>query len=138
LPFKTDTFDLVWNSGVMEHFTERALILGLTEMARVSRRYVAVFVPFKDCLPYNLAKLISEAEGTWEWGLERPKRTLKDEFFKAGIDVIDEYEFGHETNIPLSYMRLLPDHIADELTRDYYNRGQFYPGVFLVTIGVKK
>jgi SAM-dependent methyltransferase len=137
IPFKSDIFDLVWNSGVMEHFSDEELIGGLREMARVSRRYVAVFVPFKDCFPYKIAKMISEHDGTWEWGLERPKRTLRDAFQHAGIDVIEEFDFGHCTNIPLSYLNLLPIHIAEELQRDYLVRSHFYCGVSLATIGVK-
>jgi ubiquinone/menaquinone biosynthesis C-methylase UbiE len=138
LPFKSNAFDLVWNSGVMEHFWDDAIIRGLNEMARVSKRYVAVFVPFKNCFPYNLAKIISEANGTWKWGVERPKRSLRVEFEKAGLDVIDEFDFGQRTNIPLSYLNLLPAYIAAELEKDYLVRSHYYCGVSLATIGVKK
>ncbi len=137
IPFKSNVFDLVWNSGVMEHFSDEGMIQGLNEMARVSRRYVAVFVPFKDCFPYKIAKIISEKNGTWKWGLERPKNSLRDAFEQAGIDVIDEFDYGHRTNILLAYLKLLPNHIAEELQKDFYARAHFYHGISLATIGVK-
>lgn len=138
LPFASDSFDIVWNAGVMEHFAEPHLLEALQEMARVSRRFIAVFVPFLDCLPYWIAKLISEHEGTWKWGLERPKRSLRIPFEQVAIDVIDEYEFGWETDIPLSYLKLLPDTIAAEFELDYLKRGYFTRGVSLATVGVKR
>lgn len=138
LPFHDDAFDLVWNAGVMEHFSPDELDMGLREMRRVSRKYVAVFVPFDGCVPYKVAKLISEAEGTWEWGRETPRRRLRIEFTTAGLDVIDEYVLGRRTNIPLSYLRLMPKHIAEEFARDFQTRRHFYQGVSLATIGVKR
>jgi hypothetical protein len=119
LPFRSEAFDLVWNSGVMEHFGDEDLVAGIREMGRVSRRFVAVFVPSQFCVPYNIARLLSMGAGTWEWGLERPKRSLQGEFHAAGLEVIDEYEFGCETDIPLYYMRLLPDPMAAEFRKQY-------------------
>lgn len=138
LPFRSGSFDLVWNSGVMEHFNDAELHEGLQEMGRVSRRFVAVFVPCQYCVPYNIARLLAMDAGTWEWGLERPKRSLHEDFLAAGLDVIDEYEFGHETDIPLSYMRLLPDRIATEFRKQYKRQRQWQQGVSLATIGVKR
>ncbi len=122
----------------MEHFNDDDLHIGLSEMARVSRRFVAVFVPSQFCIPYNTARLLSLDAGTWEWGLERPKRTLRDEFMAANLDVIDEFEFGHETDIPLSYLRLLPVELAAEFCRDYESRGCWQQGMSLATIGIKR
>jgi SAM-dependent methyltransferase len=138
LPFRSNSFDLVWNSGVMEHFRDEDLLAGLREMRRVSRRFVAVFVPSRYCVPYNVARLLALDAGTWEWGLERPKKSLREEFLAAGLDVIDEYEFGHETDIPLSYLRLLPDRTAESFRRQYERDRRWQQGISLATIGVKR
>ena len=46
LPFKSDSFDLVWNTGVMEHFSDPQPMLG--EMIRVCRPggIVCIIVPY--------------------------------------------------------------------------------------------
>ncbi len=46
LPFKSDSFDLVWNAGVIEHFPNPGDMLN--EMIRVCKPggYICVFVPY--------------------------------------------------------------------------------------------
>ena len=138
LPFADQSFDLVWNSGVMEHFAPEALVRGLREMGRVSARLVAVFVPHLFCVPYNVARLLAVDTGAWRWGYEDPKRTLRGAFTEAGLEVIDEFDFGHDTSIPMSYLPLLPQPMAEAFRHDFVRSGRWPNGVSLATVGIAK
>jgi len=73
LPFRAETFDLVYNSGVIEHFDDEKLEEALRAMARVTRpggRVLAV-VPNAACLWYRLAKAWLMKRGRWRFGFER-------------------------------------------------------------------
>jgi 2-polyprenyl-3-methyl-5-hydroxy-6-metoxy-1,4-benzoquinol methylase len=45
LPFRDNSFDLVFNTGVFEHFSEKKQIALIKEMTRVSRKYVLINIP---------------------------------------------------------------------------------------------
>ncbi|MBN1918674.1 MAG: class I SAM-dependent methyltransferase [Verrucomicrobia bacterium] len=73
LPFDAGTFDLVYNSGVIEHFDDEKLEEALRAMARVTRpggRVLAV-VPNAACLWYRWAKAWLIRRGRWRFGFER-------------------------------------------------------------------
>ena len=73
LPFRAGTFDLVYNSGVIEHFDDAKLEEALRAMARVTRpggRVLAV-VPNAACLWYRWAKAWLMKRGRWRFGFER-------------------------------------------------------------------
>jgi len=74
LSFPDNTFDIVWNGGVNEHFRGEARQLIFNEMARVCKPggQVIVIVPNSLNLPYRLWKGVFERRGEWEYGLEIP------------------------------------------------------------------
>lgn len=45
MPFKDEEFDIVWNQGVLEHFSNPSL--AMKEMARVTKKggYIVIFIP---------------------------------------------------------------------------------------------
>ena len=102
------------------------------------RAWVAVFVPHLFCVPYNVARLLAVDGGMWRWGHKDPKRTLRGAFFEAGLEVIDEFDFGHKTGIPLSYLPLLPETMAEAFHHDFVRNGRWPNGVSLATVGVAK
>jgi len=53
LPFPDSSFDLVMANDVLEHLYEDAFKKGLTELARVARKYVLITVPFMENLLYG-------------------------------------------------------------------------------------
>ena len=78
-----------------------------------------------------------EKNGTWNYGMELPQYSLKSEFTKAGLEVIDEYTIGekHALNFlpPKHYLRkALEKWLLENETGS--NCGQ---GYLLVTIGKK-
>ena len=68
LPFPDETFDIVWNGGVNEHFEHENRQSIFNEMARVCRpgKQVVVLVPNALNLPYRLQKRILEERGKWQ------------------------------------------------------------------------
>ncbi len=90
LPFKDGVFDMVFNQGVIEHFAGEERQRVLNEMARVSRRYVAVFVPNSQNILRSGWKVVKKAIRKWYWGLEIPysHRELERAMEIAGLKVI--------------------------------------------------
>lgn len=69
LPFKEETFDLVFSQGVLEHFSDpRSVIEEQRRVLRSGGRLV-ISVPQK-YTAYTLAKRHRIRKGTWPWGYE--------------------------------------------------------------------
>jgi SAM-dependent methyltransferase len=73
LPFAHGTFDLVYNSGVIEHFDDERLEAALRSMTAAARpgRQVLAVVPNAACLWYRWAKTWLIKRGRWRFGHER-------------------------------------------------------------------
>lgn len=72
LGFRDGAFDVVWNGGVIEHFTDEGKIALLREMYRVVKPggLLLVVVPNAHDLPFRLGKWIAERRGKWIFGYE--------------------------------------------------------------------
>lgn len=99
LPFPDGQFDCVWNSGVMEHFSDDRIVEGLKEMARVSRNKVIVLVPNAACLFYRVGKWALERNKTWPYGDEYARYSSADLFERAGLRVVEEAHLATDTGI---------------------------------------
>ena len=92
LPFGDNTFDLVWNNGVNEHFDGPYRQTVFDEMARVCKKggYVLVVVPNALNPFYRLKKKIMELRGAWPFGFEKPFSPIElmKRVKKAGLRVI--------------------------------------------------
>jgi ubiquinone/menaquinone biosynthesis C-methylase UbiE len=95
LPFKSESFDIVWNSGVLEHFSSDVTKLALKEMERVTKRSgtIVVLVPSGRGIFYRSGKWIRERLGRWHFGYERPISTFKGSEPK-GWEVTREIQVG--------------------------------------------
>jgi len=91
LPFEDNYFDIVWNAGVMEHFTKRQQIKMVREFSRIAPEF-HTFNPNLNSFFYRLGKWSAEKSGTWPYGKEFPIRTMKYVFEKAGMKLQKEYE----------------------------------------------
>jgi glycosyltransferase involved in cell wall biosynthesis/SAM-dependent methyltransferase len=96
LPFPDASFDVVWSSGLLEHFDAATQAHIVAEAARVSRRGVVALVPNAKSLPYRLGKSLQEAAGTWAWGKEDPFLTLRPQFEAAGLVDVEETTIAPE------------------------------------------
>jgi SAM-dependent methyltransferase len=91
LPWRDRAVDVVWSSGVLEHWPDEELIPIVSEMARISRKCVISLVPYAGCVFYRLGKYLAEQSGQWPYGREIPRRTLRPVFQRAGLSDIREY-----------------------------------------------
>lgn len=74
MPFQDETFDIVWNGGVNEHFEGEERQKIFDEMARVGKvgGKIIVIVPNALNLPYRITKKILEIRNLWIYGFEKP------------------------------------------------------------------
>jgi len=96
MPFADDTFDAIFNVGVMEHFLPADLQRGLAEMARVVRPggRVVCLVPSARARLYRWGKRQQERSGEWPYGPEYPQRSLAPFMEKLGMAKVAEFQAG--------------------------------------------
>lgn len=140
LPWPDGAVDWVWNSGVLEHWTDEELAPMVKEMARVSRKGVISLVPSARSVFYRLGKHLMEDAGLWPYGRELPRASLAPVFQAAGLQSIREFTIVPEQALLLLrptdpgiyalvsswWSNLPPD---DPLQKDQ--------GYLLVTLGLK-
>ncbi|MDI9393966.1 MAG: methyltransferase domain-containing protein [Euryarchaeota archaeon] len=86
--------DVVWNSGVLEHFNAWEVIEVLKKMKQVTRKYVLVLVPNAMSVPYLLFRQHAMEKGDWIWGRELLRDSMKHLAEAAGLEVIEEQYIG--------------------------------------------
>jgi 2-polyprenyl-3-methyl-5-hydroxy-6-metoxy-1,4-benzoquinol methylase len=93
LPFPDETFDVVWNTGVIEHFEPAERRLAVGEMLRVMKRNGTMITvnPNASARVYRFAKEWAERHGRWDVGFELPIDTLAGDIDDAyAIEETDE------------------------------------------------
>lgn len=121
-----NAYEVVFSSGLLEHFEDDQIQHIINESARMASRKVIHLVPNSKCIPYTAGKAAQIKAGTWKWGKERDFKTLKPYFEKAGLTDIKEYSVA-----PEHALRFLP---KDMLTQNI-KPGE---GYLLVTVGYKQ
>lgn len=58
----TPNYDLVYSSGVLEHFSPEGMIDALKKMASLSKKFILTIVPNKNCAAYMATKAKTAAE----------------------------------------------------------------------------
>ena len=111
IPLGSATFDLVWNSGVLEHFHHEHQITALAEMGRICKRSgkVIVIVPYSRAPVYRLGKWYADRTATFEFGYERPMRTLAQHLKPdMSLRLCKEYTLGFVSQVHfLGYIPVL-------------------------------
>ncbi|MCD4822546.1 MAG: class I SAM-dependent methyltransferase, partial [Methanococcoides sp.] len=90
-----DSHDVVWNSGVLEHFSAWDVIDVLRKMGEVARQYVIVLVPNSKSIPYLLFRRHAMETDEWAWGRELLRDSLKHLAEAAGLEVLEERYLGN-------------------------------------------
>ena len=88
-------FDVIFSSGLLEHFNDKDLHKILSESAKRAKTVVSL-VPNDGCEGYWEWRRREEETGAWPYGDERPRKSLIKEFREAGIDVVREYMVGND------------------------------------------
>lgn len=96
LPFVDNSYDIVWNAGVIEHFEKEARHHILSEMARVCRqeRFIICMNPYSRAIFYRLGKWAASIARKWKAGNEYPIRSMKKAFERANASTVCEYTVG--------------------------------------------
>ena len=90
-------YSLVWNEGVLEHFSKEKQVQALNEFARVLKDNgkIIVIIPNKKSLPYLLGMSKGKKQSTWEFGYEQPETTLQHIVDKCdNLELEREYSRG--------------------------------------------
>jgi 2-polyprenyl-3-methyl-5-hydroxy-6-metoxy-1,4-benzoquinol methylase/GT2 family glycosyltransferase len=89
-------FDLVFNAGVLEHYTLESQAAFLRGMASRSKDLVLALVPNRSCYWYWLWRIQKAADKDWPFGKESPSADLSAVFEVAGLQFLGQ-DFMGET-----------------------------------------
>jgi hypothetical protein len=93
--YKTDKrYDLVFSSGLLEHYSDNEIVDIIKAMAKVSKKYVLNYVPNSNCLAYRNYKKRTNAE--WKNELDFTEEPLATLHKKAGLEVVETGKAGKE------------------------------------------
>jgi len=87
-------YDLVYSSGLLEHFAPETAIELIKKMAGLSKNYVLNFVPNSECVAYMKCKTRTKAE--WRDELDYTQDTLSALHEKAGLKIVKSGLAGQE------------------------------------------
>lgn len=113
IPLKDNSCDLIYNSGVIEHFKDPENAAAVREMARVVRSggHVIVIVPNSYCPWYRLGKWIAVALGKFEFGYEEDYSIsrLREVVRSAGLSIVTEFGLQALPPLATNAHELLPE-----------------------------
>jgi glycosyltransferase involved in cell wall biosynthesis/SAM-dependent methyltransferase len=87
-------FDLVFNAGVLEHYSYDQQVDFLRAMASRSKKYVLALVPNRHNYWYWIWRTHKIGQNLWPFGKEIPTATLEDTFDAAGLHTLGDAYFG--------------------------------------------
>jgi GT2 family glycosyltransferase/glycosyltransferase involved in cell wall biosynthesis/SAM-dependent methyltransferase/uncharacterized coiled-coil DUF342 family protein len=90
----TPDFDLVFNAGVLEHYSVDQQASLLASMGSRSRAYVLALVPNAACYWYWVWRTWRASEGRWDFGREVPEYSLGEAFRRSGLTFEGERFLG--------------------------------------------
>jgi GT2 family glycosyltransferase len=93
LPGSPD-YDLVFNAGVLEHYTFEQQVEFMRAMATRSRKYVLVLVPNRLCYWYWLWRIHNVSTSQWPFGKEVPFVDLSEAIRAAGLRFVGQAFLG--------------------------------------------
>jgi len=106
MPFNENSFDLVFNTGVLEHYTKEEQIIMTKEILRVIKPF-GFFItanPSDNGRIYKIGMEAAKKKGIWPFGEENPIKSLA--FLKEYIPEISDIKEYHEDF--LSQLSFLP------------------------------
>lgn len=63
-------YDLVWNSGVMEHFSDNRMLEVFTSIGKIAHKSIFILVPNPLSISYLLMRYVRQSHGDWPYGIE--------------------------------------------------------------------
>lgn len=95
-PFSDNMFDMVFNSGLLEHFDFYEKVKIISEARRITRRSFLSLVPNANSIPYRLGKWLQERNDMWKWGKETPVESLHSAYITAGFEDCREWSIAED------------------------------------------
>ncbi|MDA3733217.1 glycosyltransferase [Niameybacter massiliensis] len=83
-----ETQDVIWNSGVLEHFDEKELKVLLKQIKTIGAKYFIFLVPNVQSLPYLLFRYHKMAHEEWEYDYEYLRDNYECIINSVGMKVI--------------------------------------------------
>lgn len=95
IPAKEESYDIVFNSGLLEHFESDLQGKALLEMVRVCKSggWVISMNGYAKSVFYRLGKFALEKTGRWTYGKETPVESLAP-FAQGRLEFVGEHDFG--------------------------------------------
>ncbi len=91
-----NSHDLVFNSGVLEHYDFEHQVAFLKGMADLSKNYLLVLVPNRECYWYWIYRIQHAVNGAWPFGYERPAASYQAAIQAAGLHYLGKRFFAAE------------------------------------------
>ena len=103
MPFRDASFDVVWNTGVLEHFLVDDQLAMLGEMVRLLQPEgtLLTFNPSHEGRIYRTGKALLTTIGRWPYGREIPIKTLRGHCERLGVHL--EREFNASFDLQFYY-----------------------------------
>lgn len=102
LPFRENSFDLVYSSGLLEHFKIEKARMALLEIKRVSKGEIIIIVPNSRCFWYKLFKKSMILLKKWDFGYEEDYSIRKLYKLIDNTDLKVKKLFGLQAFFPLA------------------------------------
>ena len=90
------TYDVSWNSGVMEHFHAQELLALFKSIYSITKKFYICIVPNPESLPYLLFRYKAMKKGTWLYGLEFLRDDYENIAQDAGFKLVKKKYLGIE------------------------------------------
>jgi glycosyltransferase involved in cell wall biosynthesis/SAM-dependent methyltransferase len=109
-------YDLVFNAGVLEHYTFDQQVGFVRGMASRTNKFVLALVPNRMCYWYWLWRVQQSGRGRWPYGKEAPTANLSAVFEAAGLRFLGQWFGGGSwTESFISGLDGINDRLRDEI-----------------------
>jgi ubiquinone/menaquinone biosynthesis C-methylase UbiE len=142
IPLKDESCDLVYNSGVIEHFREPHNVDAVSEMVRVTKRggFMVIIVPNSLCPWYRLGKAVALLMKNFEFGYEEDYSIfrLKKTIGHTTVSIVNIFGLQALPPLATNAKELLPLQIRKKIgtVENYFPKKQYY--AYAVGIVAKK
>jgi len=68
--YSENNYDLVWNSGVMEHFSDDTIFEAFSNIKKVAHHNLFILVPNPLSISYLLMRYVRQSQDDWPYGME--------------------------------------------------------------------
>ncbi|MAF50486.1 MAG: hypothetical protein CMH64_00170 [Nanoarchaeota archaeon] len=104
MPFEKEKFDLVYSSGLLEHFKIDKTREALMEISRVTKKTgeIIIIVPSSNCIWYRIFKKSMIMLNKWDFGYEEDYSIRKMKLLVKGTDLKIKKFFGLQALLPMS------------------------------------